>query len=134
MTSAPTAAENHNDEYEFGSDIDDDVNIATSDYGSEFDAEEESLIGDLLAKIASTAPRERTVVYEDAEGNDGAEPKILVHSSPPSAVVRVQRGAAVELERRVSVEALGIDSDAERNCMLNTFHLPTLREYPLEVM
>jgi exonuclease V len=90
----------HDVHSDYGSDIELHTPTA-SEYGSEFDPEEETLIGDLLESIASTAPAlklERTFVYtEIEEGQQDAVPTVFVHSSPPSAVVRLQKGASVEL-------------------------------------
>ena len=81
---------------EYGSDIDT-LTAPASDYGSEFDIEEETLIGDLLTQISATAPIEKTVIYR---GQDAEAPEVLLHSSPPSALVRLATDASVELSPR----------------------------------
>jgi exonuclease V len=97
---------------DYGTDIE-----ITSEYGSEFDPEEETLIANLLTRYAASAPRQKTVVYAGTE-EDGARPTVFIHSSPPSAFVRLQEGAAVELEagcavRNAAVEVL-CDSSPRR--------------------
>jgi exonuclease V len=83
------------------SDSGSDIDTGLSDYGSEFDREEENLIADLLQRIAATAPRAKSFVYSQVGGEHVPEPTILVHSSPPSAVVHQ------ELAPTVAVEAEG---------------------------
>ncbi|KAF2727190.1 hypothetical protein EJ04DRAFT_145361 [Polyplosphaeria fusca] len=61
-----------------------------SEYGSEFDEEEVTQIGDLLSHIAATAPVEKTVIVRNPENGNGSHlPTVLIHQSPPSAVVRL---------------------------------------------
>lgn len=107
---------------EYGSDIDSEI-APPSDYGSDFDAEEEDIIGDLLLRITRQAPplRERTIVYEEEdvgfkglrglqverEGESKDGPRVLLHSSPPSAVVRVRKGVAVEFGGEYANEGAG---------------------------
>jgi exonuclease V len=84
---------------DYGSDIQ--VRTPTaSEYGSEFDAEEETLIGDLLTQISTTAPTEKTVIYRSGAQDDASPPTVLLHSSPPSAVVHLATDATVELSPR----------------------------------
>ncbi|KAF2258804.1 hypothetical protein CC78DRAFT_95702 [Lojkania enalia] len=68
---------------DYGSDID----LHHSDYGSDFDEEEETLIGDLLAALA-TPPVDKTIVYPTVETEQNV-PATIVHNSPLSVVARV---------------------------------------------
>lgn len=93
----------HDVHSDYGSDIEV-LTPPASEYGSEFDPEEEILIGDLLTTIASTGSTsklEKTLVYSRTEeGQNDVVPTVLVHSSPPSAVLRLEQGATVELSPR----------------------------------
>lgn len=94
---------------DYGSDID--TNL--SDYGSEFDPEEDILIGDLLQRIAASASHAKSLVYTQVAGEHVQEPTVLVHSSPPSAVVRLREGAVAQQEERgpsVAIEGEGDNS------------------------
>ena len=74
------------------SDYGSDVEIHTSDasdYGSEFDAEEETLIGDLLARIATTAPTQQAILLSETQTD---------HVSPAPGAITLQRHVTVELE------------------------------------
>jgi hypothetical protein len=101
---------------DYGSDLEVHSTVA-SNYGSDFDAEEETLIGDLLAQIAFKAPLEvqKTLVYPSIEeGNNESQPSVLLHSSPPSAVVRLQKGAVVEMSPRRADRQPSVEVEYDR--------------------
>lgn len=91
---------------DYGSDID--VHTpAASEYGSEFDAEEETLIGALLTRISTTAPIVKDVVCRSIE--DDLLPAVLICDASASADVRLQKHFPVDtrsarVERSASVE------------------------------
>lgn len=98
----------------YGSDVDV-TTPAPSEYGPEFDAEEERLIEGLLHHGDSAVPSEHTIVYptKDEDGRDDSAPTVLIHSSPPSAVVRLQKGAAVELEAKCADRTSTVELDGD---------------------
>lgn len=115
---------------DYGSDVD--LHTApTSEYGSDFDVEEETLIGDLLSHLAATAPTGRTIVYENVErggeGENDQEPEVLVHQLSPPAIIRVQKGAKVELAGHLQRSASDeVEYDGPSSRAWSCTHLSTL--------
>ncbi|KAH7115150.1 exonuclease V a 5' deoxyribonuclease-domain-containing protein [Dendryphion nanum] len=98
---------------EYGSDLDFGV-PALSDYGSDFDNEEEALLRDLLAQIATNERRNapQSTETHSVEGDNDAEQSTIVHVSPLPAVARVANSTAgIELFPNRRTQPIEVEYD-----------------------
>ncbi|KAF2195194.1 hypothetical protein K469DRAFT_545666 [Zopfia rhizophila CBS 207.26] len=95
----------------------------STDYGSDLDSEDETLLGDVLSQIAATAPK--TIIYPSIEDDTDATGGVVIHQGLPSAISkdttmeaspnkRVGQSPSVEVEYdRQSREVWSVPRDGQ---------------------